>query len=115
MAPKKRPRSLIHASSWEEHARNVSGECLARSIVVLSMCCGLDTPVLALQRMGAIPEAHSYDFEKTLLGAVQWVHDRSPGGGTVNVGKTDGDIFNVNPRDVPDVELAIAGPPCPPF
>eukprot|EP00959_Pyramimonas_sp_CCMP1952_P095847 2004242-Pyramimonas_sp.AAC.1 len=64
--------------------------------------------------MGAKPYAISYDVDPSLKSIVESVHSTGRGG-VCNVGPVAGDITGIIARSIPDVDLIVAGPPCPPW
>ena len=92
----------------------MADELANRKVHVLSLCCGVETPSVALSQLGAKVACFSYDADPNLESAVWYVHENYCEGGKFFIGDS-GDICTVDKSTIPDVEIIVAGPPCPPW
>ena len=79
---------------------------------VLLPCAGMDAPGHALKTLGVAFHAFAWDIDPSVGPLLNRVH-RS--GVDVAAGPIHGDIMRVPLSKFPDVNLLVAGPPCPPW
>ena len=81
---------------------------------LVEFCGGLSTGFIALSALGLNIELVAlYDTHEVLLQWLRKMHSVSKG--ALHVGLRDGDICNLDFSTIPQCDIFIAGPPCPPW
>ena len=82
---------------------------------MLTPCCGVETPLIALRQMGVPVECHCWETEPCLRDQILHEHVHHGIGGQLNIGRKAGDWTSVYLSELPDADIVCSGPPCPPF
>ena len=108
----------ITSTSWQTALRECSRSLRPGLLRVLLPCAGWDAPCQALQHM-KIPfvVAGAWEIDENcgmILKKVHGIkpHEKLPS--QFHLGRA-GDVTKVKVRSLPDADLLVAGPPCPPF
>lgn len=111
------PFSLAHIKSWVQAVQKTGPIQPLRKNGdrwrVLLPCAGWDCPGRAMTSLGvAFDIVGAWETDKDAGAVLKAMY---PGHPALHIGPDDGDFMKVNPDDVPNVDLYIAGFPCPPW
>lgn len=112
----------------ERQRRTAELNSFGRPLKIGTPCAGFEAPIFALLELGIeIQHCFSLDvaqhaerFGHNLRQAGQ---ERAAQGDTsyrssedyALLGKVEGDLLNIRPEDLPEIDVLVAGPPCPPW
>ena len=94
---------------WVSAAKAVLGDSLVPyNIHLFSPCCGLDTHLAAMLELGVHAESLSMDTNAWLEPGISTINRKKD---NVRVGGICGNMEELDPKDLPQVESVMASPP----
>jgi DNA (cytosine-5)-methyltransferase 1 len=104
---------------WEKDPQWCSWKCALKRFIgdmkVLELCGGTGAGYLALQKLlpiGSLQLVGHWDTDEELGQILNVIHGKSS---ALHLGPEQGDIMQVRTDSFPSANIAIAGPPCPPW